>query len=360
MNRLRVLKLGDEVYSQSLQRIAPVYHRAFPQRETQLYGRFRHVELTRLTHQQLLTAETTAAVAEQVRRVIDQGQFDLVLIDNPLSVLALDHRIETALVFDCIDWYEEMYRTEFGDPAGAAIIRSALAETMRRCTAIVAQSPLMLEAASELGSPALSAVIPNGYDEDLFGPPTEEQFAAARDDVESIHGVPLQGRRLVVYSGKVGEWYRGLLNLAAGISGQDVLAVVGDGPLLAKLPQRENVILTGAVPLASVPRYTMAADILAFPLGADCSPIAVSEYLAMGKPVVVPGGRIEWLIRDGLNGAVVENTPSGWRAGIARAADLGPATREANLKLARDLGWSRLAGQFEAFLHRAAGRVHQP
>jgi hypothetical protein len=110
----------------------------------QLYGRFQDVEIVRLSHQSLLGGETRAPIVDQVASYLAGCRFDLILVDNPLSVLALDRRIETPIVFDCIDWYAEMYAAEFDDPAGLALIRSCFEECVRRGSAIVAQSPLML------------------------------------------------------------------------------------------------------------------------------------------------------------------------------------------------------------------------
>ncbi len=346
---MRALKLGDELYSESLQKIAPVYRRAFPQRETQLYGRFREIEVVKLSHQRLLQAETRASVAAQVQSYLNVGDFDLV--DNPLSVLALDHRVRTPIVFDCIDWYAEMYAAEFDDPAGAEIVRSCFEECVRRSTAVVAQSPLMLRAVWEVQRPPRSLVIPNGYDEALFRPLTPAEVESARRCIEADQGVSLRGRRVITYTGKIGEWYRGLVNLIEALDpARDLLLLVGDGPLLDELQHVPHVVRCGVVPLAKVPLYTNAADVLAFPLGVDCSPIVLSEYLAVGRPIVAPRGRIEWLLRDGVSGAVVDDTPAGWRNGIERAAGMTRTAAAANRRLARGLGWGQLAARFERFL----------
>jgi glycosyltransferase involved in cell wall biosynthesis len=215
----------------------------------------------------------------------------------------------------------------------------------------------MLEAVWKVRRPPASLVVPNGYDEDLFRPFSASEVAAARCLIETRHQISLRGRRLIAYTGKIGDWYSGLANLIEALDPQrDLLLLVGDGPLLEKLPQHPGVVRCGVVPLTDVPLYTNAADVLAFPLGVDCSPIVLSEYLAVGKPIVAPRGRIEWLLRDGVFGAIVDDTPAGWREGIERAAGMTVVAAEANRRLARALGWGKLAARFERFLLQVAQR----
>ncbi len=355
MRRLRVLKLGDELYSESLQHVVPEYRRAFPQREEQLYGLLQDVEIVRLSHQRLLAAESRQSVRDLVGAHLRDGRFDFVLVDNPLSMLILGDHVDLPIVFDCIDWYEEMYAAEFDDPAGAAVLRSCFEECVRRATAVVAQSPVMLRAVRLLAEPRFAAVVPNGYNEALFHPLDEASVEAARRQIDARHGVSLSGRRVIAYTGKIGYWYAGLRQLIEALDAErDLLLLVGDGPLLPELPRRDNVVVCGVAPLADVPSYTGAADLLAFPLGADCSPIVISEYLAAGRPIVAPRGRLEWLLRDGVTGALVDGSVAGWRAGIERAYAARDDASAYNQRLARKLSWRTQAARLEAFLRRVA------
>ncbi|HEC24294.1 MAG TPA: glycosyltransferase family 1 protein [Chloroflexi bacterium] len=72
------------------------------------------------------------------------------------------------------------------------------------------------------------------------------------------------------------------------------LLFVGPHDLLADLAPLEglpNVVMTGRVPYADVPRYVKAFDVCVNPYVLDgvaehCSPLKLYEYLATGKPVV--------------------------------------------------------------------------
>ena len=81
------------------------------------------------------------------------------------------------------------------------------------------------------------------------------------------------------------------LGLLRGAGVQAVLA--GDGPDLARLKEiaraqgLEHVTFAGFVPSAGLPAYYAAADILVHPSVLDAHPLAVTEAVAMGLPLVV-------------------------------------------------------------------------
>lgn len=74
------------------------------------------------------------------------------------------------------------------------------------------------------------------------------------------------------------------------------LLLVGDGPVARELAERvereglgEFVVLSGPVAHSKVPDYIDAMDICILPDATEfCSPLVLFEFMAMGKPVIVP------------------------------------------------------------------------
>jgi glycosyltransferase involved in cell wall biosynthesis len=89
------------------------------------------------------------------------------------------------------------------------------------------------------------------------------------------------------------------------------ILLVGDGPEMQNLKQtafrlgmEREVIFSGPVPRDDVPSYIDAMDICVLPdSSAFGSPIALFEFMAMGKPCVVPDlGPMRDVIEDGATG----------------------------------------------------------
>ncbi len=91
------------------------------------------------------------------------------------------------------------------------------------------------------------------------------------------------------------------------------LRIVGDGPLRRKLARlavklgiHDRVDFLGRKPPKEVADLMRAADVLCLPSRSEGMPNVVLEALACGAPVVATAvGEIPFLIRDGVNGAVV-------------------------------------------------------
>ena len=61
-------------------------------------------------------------------------------------------------------------------------------------------------------------------------------------------------------------------------------------------------------------------------------------------------GRMEWLLKDGITGSMVDNNPYAWRRGFEQAYAHRQAIGKYNGELAKTLSWDTLARQFSAFL----------
>ncbi len=348
----KLLKIGDKVYGQSIQQFVPSYLQGFPQREKFLLDHLReHVVVDTCSHPILRDASAVQGAQSIVAQAIEQGEYDALLLDNPLSILAVPDT-EVPILFDCIDWYEEMYEREFGRDDGYRLLQGAMDTIICRADLVVAQSPTILEDLMKRGLKTnKTAIIPNGYDEACFFPYKKDVVSQSVKMIEDKHNISLGNKKILVYTGKLNKWYSQIITIAHAVQENQVFLVVGDGPLMSDIPKRSNVVLCGAVRFPEVPLYTNIADVAVFPVSQDCSPIAVSEYLAVGKPIVLGYGRMNWLLADKINAAFVNPASmASWRDGIRFALEHQSEMRQSNLLLANKLSWKHLAQQFDEFL----------
>ncbi len=348
----RILKVGDKVYAQSIQHFSPRYFQGFPQREQfllqHLDGKCR-VEFLR--HKILNNISDVSIEQEKLNQHLQKHQYDYILIDNPLSALLINPTIKIPIVFDCIDWYEEMYLTEFGADERYFLLKKGFESIIKIATKVITQSPTMLEALKREGLRTnKTVIIPNGYDENIFYKYSDEKIKLLKLKYAKKYNISFEQKQILVYTGKLSKWYEDIRLIISSIDENQLLFIVGDGPLLASLPDLPQVIKTGAVPLLEVPNYTNIADVLVFPVSVDCSPIAVSEYLAVGKPIVMGKGRIGWLLKDGINGSLVDKNIDSWRNGIAMAYENRESMGKNNVQLSRDLTWEKASSTLTSFL----------
>ncbi|HEY4056857.1 MAG TPA: glycosyltransferase family 4 protein [Kofleriaceae bacterium] len=186
--------------------------------------------------------------------------------------------------------------------------RRLLSLALPRAAKIVAVSRALAEETHALGVPRDQiAIVMNGVDSELFHP---------RDRGEARAMLGLPPGPLAVYVGNL-KTDKGVLDLAA--AWKDVhaqmphatLAIVGNGPAREELerataPFGASVRLVGAVPLAQVPVWMAASDVLTLPSHAEGTPNVVLEALASGRRVVATRvGGIPDLITDGVLGELV-------------------------------------------------------
>jgi len=347
-----VLKIGDRIYTQSLQHFAPSYLRGFPQREQFLLEHVKDIKFNFFKHKILGDIGDVLKERERLNKYLKDKKFDYLMVDNPFSSLIIDQNIKTPILFDCIDWYDEMYLKEFGIDKRYYLLRYGFLDLLQRAKKVIAQSPVILEALNAWGLKTAEAiVIPNGYDANIFYPYQRSRIAELKKQFEKKHGISLNGKKIVVYTGKLGAWYENIKTIAKAIADNQIFFIVGDGPILKEIPDQPNIIKCGPVNLAEVPNYTNIADVLVFPVDVDCSPIVISEYLAVGKPIVMGRGRMEWLLRDGKSGCMVDNNIYAWQLGIEKAIKMKQSCKINNLKLAKDLSWQILSKKFSDFLN---------
>jgi glycosyltransferase involved in cell wall biosynthesis len=151
-------------------------------------------------------------------------------------------------------------------------------------------------------------VLPNAIDPNRFRSSGAGQSLRAR--------LGLEGSIVIGHVGLFYLWDRldVLIEVAKSIRDRHPeikVLLVGDGPEMENLKQtvcrlgmESKVILPGPVPRDEVPAYIDAMDICVLPNSNDFgSPIALFEFMALGKPCVVPDlGPMHDVIEDKLTG----------------------------------------------------------
>jgi glycosyltransferase involved in cell wall biosynthesis len=199
-------------------------------------------------------------------------------------------------------------------------------------------------------------LIPNGADPDVFRP--------GERDRGLLSECGLSGRRVVLYSGKVNHSYD-FHNVIEAM--QEVvrhwpdvsLLIVGLGNALsdmkdlsARLGLAKHVGFAGYRPFAEIPGLIRAADVCVYPLRSVAA-LSIFEYMACGKPVVVPNADYDLSLPEGCC-LPVQKSPAGFADGINRlladsdlSARIGKKAREV---VEQQFNWDHLALAYEAAL----------
>lgn len=196
-----------------------------------------------------------------------------------------------------------------------SLARSMEEVLFRGADAIVAVSDGVREYALGKGTlPAKVHVIPNAVDTDLFAPRKSESKETLRREFH----LP-EGKFLVGFSGSLKNWHGievliDAMRILRSISSDFHLLIVGTGPLrpwVEKAAREEGfgqgITITGEVPHDEIPRWIGTVDIAVAPYleipQFYFSPLKLSEYMAMAKPVVASRlGQLEEMIEDGESG----------------------------------------------------------
>lgn len=266
---MKLCKIGDKIYGLSLQQPRKSYLEGFPQREVFLIENLKNAKLT-----------------------TEVDDCDAIWIDNPMYYDETVVKLNKPVIFDAIDWYEEMCIKE-NRLDNLLKLHKGL-EMLKQCQQLmlISQSPLVqgyMEYILKLPT-IVSEVIPNGYDEKLH---TFTEF----DNNE---------KKIMLFAGKMGRWYSNLIYFIEFVKNRKdwEFRLLGDGELKSyfeKMSNGNNIIFYGHVSREKVAEEIKKSDVCVFPVD-DCSPIVVSEYMACGRPVVNLGTRLNWLVRDAREG----------------------------------------------------------
>jgi teichuronic acid biosynthesis glycosyltransferase TuaC len=291
-----------------------------------------------------------ASIAPAVRRY--RGKVDLVLgswayPDGFAAVVAA-----RMLGVPCV---VKLHGSDINVMAKLALPRRLTAWSLGAAARVVAVSRALADEVEALGVPrARIAIVMNGVDAALFHP---RDRAAARQEL----GLP--AGPLALYVGNL-KPEKGVLDLArawdlvARALPEARLAIVGGGParpaLEAQLPA--GATLFGPQPLAAIPTWLAACDVLVLPSHAEGTPNVVLEALACGRRVVASSvGGIPDLITSPTLGALVPaRDPDALAAALTQALRT-PYTPTEVAALGAHNGWDASAAALHAVLVAAVG-----
>jgi len=192
---------------------------------------------------------------------------------------------------------------------------------------VVTVSHLLTTRMAQLGVPKEKLIlIPNGYDEDLFSPST------SGDVVREEYG--LGDFPVVIYMSTYWKFEIGLHEVALAAFKEVTrqipnarLLMVGGGnlpvaSLIAERKLEDRVIPTGFVDRRTVPKLIASADVALHvisdhPFHAASSPMVMSEYMAMRKPMVAPRiGELAYALTGGAGWLVNSARPELLAGGV--------------------------------------------
>ncbi len=241
--------------------------------------------------------------------------------------------------------------------------RKMMGWALPRAARVVAVSRALADEVEGLGvARDRISLVMNGVDGALFHP---------RDRAKARAELGLSTGPLALYVGNL-KPEKGVRDLAAAWAAVTrarpgaTLAVVGDGPLAGELrvalqPMGERVVMVSRRPLAEIPTWMAAADVLVLPSHVEGTPNVVLEALACGRRVVATavGGVPDLVTNDVLGALVPPRDPDALAAAIVRSLDIpyNPATVAA---LGARGGWDASAAALYDVLVGAAGASHRP
>lgn len=233
--------------------------------------------------------------------------------------------------------------------------RRQTAWALSRAARVVAVSRALADEVVALGVRREQiAIVMNGVDAELFH---VRDRAAARTQL----GLP--AGPLALYVGNL-KPEKGVLDLARAWERvvRDLpearLAIVGGGPLRdaleAALPPRAT--LFGAQPLAQIPAWMAACDVLVLPSHVEGTPNVVLEALASGRRVVATavGGIPDLITSDTVGTLVPPHQPAAMAAALTQALRTPYAPEPVATQGARG-GWDASAAALHAVLVAAVG-----
>lgn len=240
--------------------------------------------------------------------------------------------------------------------------RRQLSWALPRAARVVAVSRALADEVAALGVPRERlALVMNGVDAELFRPGDR---AAARAALGLPAGVPI-----ALYVGNLKE-AKGVLDLAAAFErlaarrADAHLVVVGGGDAraaldatAARLGGRMHVL--GPRPLADVPAFMAACDVLALASWAEGTPNVVLEALASGRRVVATsvGGIPDLVHAPALGELVAPRAPDALADALDRALST-PYDPAAVAALGARGGWASSAAALHQVLEDAVRSAH--
>ncbi len=288
----------------------------------------------------------------------------IVLINraNPYTstVAMLGRRKGTPLIVDMEDWDGYGGYSSYVGAYGPKGLMLTFFENLfpRQGSLVLAVSHLLYSRMAALGVPKERLLyLPNGYDDDLFDPSiagtkVRDRFSLGDSPVviymstfwkfeRELHRTALDAFRMVLEEQPRAK----MLMLGRGDLSVD--------SLIAERGLGGSVIKTGFISRRELAQFISAADVAlhvisSHPYHQASSPMVVSEYMAMEKPVVAPRvGELAYALGDGAGLLVDRVEPRLLAEGVTRLLSDGGARekigRRARERARKEYSYARLA-----------------
>jgi hypothetical protein len=200
-------------------------------------------------------------------------------------------------------------------------------------------------------------LIPNGVDASHY-------LAVLDDQGPLIDAVANWAKPVLGYTGSIHPERvdLGLVEALSAAFKTGTIALVGPDMLQpadkARMAALKNVVMTGAVPYATLPQYMRGFDVCMTPhrmtpFTESLNPIKLWEYLAAGKPIVstdVAG------FRDYPQHVYLARDAEGFVAGAKKALAEDPSRRQARREEARSNSWESRVDAIEGVIAEVVGK----
>lgn len=213
-------------------------------------------------------------------------------------------------------------------------LRLYLRVFLRKSTGVVVPSRAILDEILELSPEApITDVIPTGVDPDRFSPAVSGQSVRTKWDLNDSEVILHVGR--VAPEKNLATLIRAFPRIREAKPDAKLL-VVGSGPYLERyydlvrhMDLAGDVIFTGFVPDADLPRYYAAADCFAIASKFETQGLVILEALAAGRPVAGANFRaIPEFVHEGQNGHLFDpNDAAGCANAVLQCLDHRDAMR---------------------------------
>jgi glycosyltransferase involved in cell wall biosynthesis len=341
----------------------------FPQREFHILSRLERKGHTIVRHQLTPVRISSKYLSYGIGAIFSIARFnksvcDVLVADNIESAAAamlIKIIYGTPFVFDMIDDYSAITRHD-GFRMRHMLIRMFEKMLPRLADAVIVVDEHKRRYSLKLGvQKEKIAFIPVGTDTGQFCPDLQPVDPLGQDTPGN--------NRIVLYAGKINKYYchETIIEAVPHVLSKfpDVKFVfIGEGDNVRKLKDLcrilkidDSVVFTGFKKPEEIPSFIAAADICVFPLP-DSSALAIYEYMACGKPAVVPGESNE---KMGINDDIIpsdciakaENSPQGFAETINRLLSdsrLQESIGRKARQFAEAFDWNDLTSRYETAL----------
>ncbi len=276
-------------------------------------------------------------------------QGDVAMVYHPALIPAVRKVFDGPLVFDCLDDFSSLARTQ----SIAAAHEDAMNRAAEFIDGMISVNRYILESWGRLLRSAVpTTVIEHGVDLSIFRP------GEAKEAIRSALGVP-SGSKMICYLGRFDARisFEDLEHLLA-VSGDATFLFVGEmsneGRMILKRLPGERIMPVGPLRPEQAAEIVAGSDLLTFPFRREphlesIRGLKLYEYFATGLPVLSSFRRALKAYREMVYlYSTREELEAGFQAGLAEAPD--SEQRQKRLDVAQSANWINRVKEVEAFI----------